>query len=340
MPARQRIQRIGVLVGAAILALASRVHAQGDHLSSWNNGPAKAAIIEFVEATTTKGSPDFVPQAERIATFDNDGTLWVEQPMYTQLVYILAQVPGLVKANPALAGEEPFTTILSGNREAMAKLGTPDLLKLVMATLEGVTVDEFRTSVAAWFAATKDPRWKRPYTDLAYQPMVELLRYLRANGYKTYIVTGGGQDFVRVIAEQVYGIPPEQVMGSVGSVTYRYDAKGEPTLTKEPKMLLIDDGSGKPEGIHLLIGRRPQLAFGNSGGDRQMLEYTDAGSGARLSLLLLHDDATREYAYGPARGLPDSKIGRFTAELDSTAAAKGWIVVSMKHDWKRIFAFE
>ncbi|TFG42949.1 MAG: haloacid dehalogenase-like hydrolase [Gemmatimonadales bacterium] len=337
-----RSYRGGVLaLGASLAALLpSTLLAQANPLPSWNDGAAKAAIIEFVEATTTKGSPEFVPVPERIATFDNDGTLWVEQPMYTQLMYILAQVPGLVNSNPALADEEPFETILSGNREAMAKLGTANLLKLVMATLEGVTVDEFRASVAAWFASAKDPRWKRPYTDLAYQPMVELLHYLRANGYQTYIVTGGGQDFVRVISERVYGIPPEQVMGSMGSTSYGYDAKGEPILTKEPKMLFIDDGPGKPEGIHLLIGRRPHLAFGNSGGDKQMLEYTAAGSGARLSLLLLHDDAEREYAYGPARGLPDSKIGHFTADLDREAASKGWIVVSMKQDWKRIFAFE
>ncbi|TFG45720.1 MAG: haloacid dehalogenase-like hydrolase [Gemmatimonadales bacterium] len=330
----------GLVAGAILLGTSVPLRAQSNPLPSWNNGAAKAAIIEFVEATTATDSPGFVPVAERIATFDNDGTLWVEQPMYTQLVYILAQVPALVASNPALAGEEPFKTVLSGDREAMGKLGTADLLKLAMATLEGITVDEFRASVAAWFASAKDPRWKRPYTDLAYQPMLELLRYLRANGYKTYIVTGGGQDFVRVISERVYGIPPEQVMGSLGTTAYGYDAQGNPVLTKEPKLLFIDDGPGKAEGIHLMIGRRPHLAFGNSGGDRDMLEYTGAGGGARLSLLLLHDDAKREYAYGPARGLPDSKIGHFTAALDSEAAARGWTVVSMKQDWKRIFTFE
>jgi hypothetical protein len=209
-----------------------------------------------------------------------------------------------------------------------------------MATLSGMTVDEFREQASQWIASAKDPRWKRRYTELTYQPMKEVLGYLRANGYKTYIVTGGGQDFVRTYAEATYGIPPEQVVGSAGATTYSYDSNGKPILTKEPKLLLNDNDAGKPEGIHLMIGRRPVAAFGNSGGDRQMLEYTEAGDGPRLAMLVLHDDATREYAYGPAQGLPDSKVGTFSQDLYDEAMKNGWVVISMKKDWNRIFAFE
>jgi phosphoglycolate phosphatase-like HAD superfamily hydrolase len=323
---------VGLLAAAPALGLAPSVHAHGNPLPSWNDGAARKAIIEFVRTTTTAGSPNFVPQPERIATFDNNGTLWVEHPVYTQHAYVFSQVPAVVKAQPALASEEPFKTVLSGDMAAIAKLGKPDLLKLLGATLSGMTVEEFQAQVTAWLATARDPRWKRPYTELVYQPMVELLRYLRANGYKTYIVTGGGQDFVRAFAERVYGISPEQVVGSAGGTTYGHDAQGRPRLTKGPKLLVIDDGPGKAEGIHLFIGRRPHLAFGNTSGDQQMLEYTAAGSGARLAQLLLHDDAAREYAYRPARGLPDSKIGTFSVALDSTAKARGWTVVSMKQD--------
>ena len=203
-----------------------------------------------------------------------------------------------------------------------------------------MTVDEFGTEAKSWLETARHPRWNRPYTELTYLPMQEVLKYLRANGYKTYIVTGGGQDFVRVYAEAVYGIPPEQVVGSAGGTRYGYDKKGKPILTKEPKLLLNDDKAGKPEGIHLVIGRRPVAAFGNSNGDQQMLEYTQAGDGARLMMLVLHDDATREYAYGPAHGLPDSKVGTFTQALYDEAKKRGWSVISMKDDWKRIFAFE
>jgi hypothetical protein len=230
--------------------------------------------------------------------------------------------------------------VLSGDRAAMAKLSRDDLVTILAATLTGMSVDEFQAEVRRWLDTAKDPRWKRPYTDLTYLPMIELLKYLRANGYKTYIVTGGGQDFVRVYAEAVYGIPPEQVVGTVGGTKYGYDKAGKPFLTKEPKLLLNDDKAGKPEGIHMMIGRRPHAAFGNSTGDREMLEYTGAGDGARLMMLVLHDDAQREYAYGPARGLPDTKVGTFTQELYDEATKKGWTVISMKNDWKRIFAFE
>ena len=328
-----------LLGAAASVSVAGPASAQSDPLPSWNDGPAKQAIVKFVHATTDAASPNFVPFAERIATFDQDGTLWVEHPIYTQLVYCFDRVPDLVKAKPELANVEPFRTVLTGDREAIAKLGLDPLLKIVAATLTGVDVDTFRDEVAKWIAETRDPRWKRPYTELVYEPQIELLKYLRSVGYRTYIVTGGGQDFVRVYAEGVYGIPPEQVVGSAGAVSYQYGAKG-PVLIKEPKLLLNDDNAGKPESIHLMIGRRPYFAFGNSTGDRQMLEYTKAGAGARLAMLVLHDDGAREYAYGPAQGLPDTKVGRFTPELYDEAIKDGWIVVSMKNDWKRIFAFE
>jgi phosphoglycolate phosphatase-like HAD superfamily hydrolase len=312
----------------------------GDPLASWNDGPAKQAIVEFVKATTTQGSPQLVPLEERIAAFDQDGTLWVEHPMYTQVVYCLERVPALVKEKPELAKVEPFKTVLSGNRQAMAKLSQDDLMKILATTLTGMSVDDFTAEAKKWIAEAKDPRWKRPYTELTYQPMKEVMEYLRASGYKTCIVTGGGQDFVRVYAEQVYGIPPEQVVGTAGGTKYGYDKSGKPFLTKEPKLLLNDNNAGKPEGIHLMIGRRPFAAFGNSTGDRQMLEYTKAGDGARLAMLLLHDDAEREYAYGPAQGLPDTKVGTFTQALYDEAKKNGWTVISMKNDWKVIFPLE
>ena len=309
-------------------------------LPSWNDGPTKQAILDFVRVTTDPASPKLVPPEERIATFDQDGTLWVEHPIYSQLVYCFDRVPAVVKAKPGLANVEPFKTVLSGDREAIAKLSLRDLEEIAFATLSGMTVEEFDTEAKKWLAAAKDPRWKRPYTDLTYQPMQEAMSYLRANGYKTYIVTGGGQDFVRVYSERVYGIPPEQVVGSAGETTYGYDKDGKPILTKEAKLWVNDDNAGKPEGIHLMIGRRPHAAFGNSTGDRQMLEYTGAGDGARLMMLVLHDDAQREYAYGPAQGLPDTKVGTFTQALYDEAKKDGWWVISMKNDWKRIFAFE
>jgi phosphoglycolate phosphatase-like HAD superfamily hydrolase len=281
-----------------------------------------------------------VPIPERIATFDQDGTLWVEHPLYSQLMYCLDRVPAIVKARPKLAKEEPFKTVLSGNREAIAKLPMKDLEKILAATLSGMTVDEFNADVKQWLATAKDPRWHKPYPELTYQPMQEVLKFLRANGYKTYIVTGGGQDFVRVYAEATYGVPPEQVVGSAGGTKFGYDRSGTPILTKEPKLLLNDDSAGKPEGIHLMIGRRPHAAFGNSNGDQQMLEYTMAGEGMRLAMLVLHDDAKREYAYGPAVDLPFTKVGAFTQSLYDEAKKQGWVVISMRTDWKKIFAFD
>jgi phosphoglycolate phosphatase-like HAD superfamily hydrolase len=309
-------------------------------LPSWNEGPAKQAILDFVRATTERASPSYVAPEDRIAAFDQDGTLWVEHPMYTQVVYCLERVPAVVAKKPELRNVEPFKTVLSGNQEAMARLSMRDLEKILAATLTGMSVEEFNAEAKRWMETAKHPRWNRPYTELAYQPMLEVLSYLRDNAYKTYIVTGGGQDFVRVYAEKTYGIPPEQVVGTAGGTKYGYGKDGKPFLTKEAKLLLNDNNAGKPEGIHLMIGRRPYAAFGNSTGDRQMLEWTGAGAGARLKMLVLHDDAAREYAYGPAAGLPDSKVGTFTPALYDEARSKGWTVISMKSDWKRIFAFE
>jgi hypothetical protein len=317
-----------------------RVANAEDPLPSWNDGPAKQAIVKFVEETTDQSNANFVPPEERIATFDQDGTLWVEHPMYTQVMYCLERVPAVVAAKPELKDVEPFKTVLSGDRAAIAKLPMDALMKILAATLTGMPVEQFQAEAEKWIASAKHPRWNRKYVELTYQPMQEVLSYFRANGYQTYIVTGGGQDFVRVYSEGVYGIPTEQVVGSAGETKYGYDKKGKPFLTKEPKLLLNDNNAGKPEGIHLMIGRRPHAAFGNSTGDRQMLEYTQAGDGARLAMLVLHDDAQREYAYGPATGLPDTKVGTFTQELYDEATKDGWIVISMKDDWKRMFAFD
>jgi phosphoglycolate phosphatase-like HAD superfamily hydrolase len=324
----------------AIVALSVQLFAQADPLASWNDGPAKQAIVNFVKVTTDQSSPKFVQPDQRIATFDQDGTMWVEHPIYTQLIYCLEHVPAVVAKKPELKNVEPFKTVLSSDRAAIAKLTLPDLEKIAGATLGGMTVEEFNAQVKQWLSTAKDSRWHHPYTDLVYQPMREVMQYLRANGYRTYIVTGGGQDFVRVYANDVYGVPPEQVVGTAGETAYGYAKDGAPVLTKIPKPFFINDGPGKPVGIHLMIGRRPYAAFGNSGGDRQMLEYTQAGDGTRLAMLVLHDDATREYAYGPAQKLPDTKVGTFPQTLYDEAKAKGWFVISMKNDWKSIFAFE
>jgi len=328
------------IIVSLVLLLLQAAHAETDPLPSWNEGSAKQAIVKFVQATTEKAIPTFVPPQERIATFDQDGTLWLSHPIYPQLVYCLDRVPDLAKARPELAKVEPFKTVLSGNREKIARLSTPDLLKIAAATLSGMNVETFRAEAQKWLETAKHPRWDRRYTDLTYLPMLELMNYLRSYGYKTYIVTGGGQDFVRAFAEKTYGIAPEQVVGTAGAVSYGFDKQGHPTLTKEPKLLLNDNNAGKPEGIYFMIGRRPNAAFGNSTGDRQMLEWTSAGSGARLSMLVLHDDPIREYAYGPALGLPDTKVGAFPQALYDKAGARGWTVISMKGDWRRIFAFE
>jgi phosphoglycolate phosphatase-like HAD superfamily hydrolase len=340
---RTLLSALAVLPAFSGVLLSRAAQAQvtaGAPLASWNDGPAKQAIVDFVRATTDQGSPKFVPPEDRVATFDQDGTLWVEHPIYSQVVYCLDRVPAVVEQKPELKKIEPFKTVLSGNREAIAKLSLHDLEAILVATLTGMSVDAFEAEANKWLTTAKHPRWNRLYTDLVYQPMLDVQQYLRDNGYRTYIVTGGGQDFVRVYAQRVYGIPPEQVVGTMGGTKFGYDKNGKPFLTKEPKLLLNDDKAGKPEGIHMMIGRRPHAAFGNSDGDREMLEYTGSGDGARLMMLVLHDDAQREYAYGPARGLPDTKVGTFSGALDAEAKKNGWTVISMKSDWKRIFAFD
>lgn len=321
------------LVTAALSAAANA-------LPSWNEGPVKQAIIEFVRATTDPASKNFVPLEERIATFDQDGTLWVEQPSYTQVMYCLDQVKELVARKPALRDVEPYKTVLAGKPEEIAKFSHQELAQILEATLTGMSVEVFTAQVKRWLATARHPRWNRLYTELTYQPMLEFIQYLRANGYRPYLVTGGGQDFVRAYADKVYGIPPEQVIGTAGGTRFEGGSDGASILIKEAKLLLNDNFAGKPEGIHFMIGRRPYMAAGNSTGDQQMLEYTGGGMGSRLMLLIMHDDAQREYAYGPAQGLPNSKVGTFSQDLYDEAKVKGWFVVSMKNDWKRIFAFE
>ncbi len=316
--------------------------AAADPLPSWNNTPAKFGILEFMRATTSDpSSATFVPPEERLAEFDQDGTLWVEHPLYTQFVFCLDRVGVLAKEQPALKDREPFKTVLSGDFAAISKLSDRDLFEIVLTTQSGMTVHEFSADVRNWLATARDPRWKRPYTELIYQPMLEVLRYFRANGYQTFIATGGSGSFVRVYSEQVYGIPPQQVSGSEQPAKYGYGKDHVPTLTYEPKLLLDNLGAGKIENFWTTYGRRPNAAFGNSSSDdQQILEYTKAGSGVRLSMLVLHDDAKREYAYGPAQGLPDTKVGTFSQALYDEAMKSGWFVISMKNDWKRIFAFE
>jgi len=309
--------------------------AQSDPLPSWNDGLAKQAILQFVRDTTDSSSPRFVPPGQRIAAFDQDGTTWVEQPIYPQWVFAVDQVKKLAAKNPKLAAAKSFKAVASGNWAAIAALTSNDLERILVAAHTGVTVEQFQAIVKDWIATAKHPRFNRPYTDLVYQPMLEVMSLLRANGYKTYFVTGGEQDFVRAYSEQVYGVPVEQVVGSAGETKYGYAPNGKAILKKLPKVMLVDNGAGKAEGINLMIGRRPTVAFGNSGGDQQMLEYTQGGEGARLMLLVHHDDAVREYAYGA-----ESKVGTFSDALMDEAKQRGWIVVSMKNDWNRIFAFD
>jgi phosphoglycolate phosphatase-like HAD superfamily hydrolase len=337
-----RIAGLGATLALALTLLATPVLAQqADPLPSWSDGPAKQAIVDFVRATTEPGSPDFVAPEERIASFDQDGTLWVEHPLYTQVMFAFDRVPALVAQRPELKNVEPFKAVLSDDNEAIARFSMRDVFEIVVAAQSGMTVEEFSAEVAKWLATAKDPRWGRPYTELVYQPMLEVLGYLRANGYKTYIATGGTQDFVRVYAEQVYGIPPEQVAGTAQVLKYGYAKDKRPNLVKEPKLLLDNLEAGKIENFYVAFGRRPYAAFGNSSSDdRQMVEYTTAGAGRRLGMLVLHDDAAREYAYGPAAGLPDTKVGTFSQALFDEAKQRDWTVISMKNDWKRIFAFE
>lgn len=323
----------------AALALNVQPAFTADPLTSWNEGPAKQAIVSFVRKVTDKSSPAYVPPADRIATFDQDGTLWVEHPLYAQGMFALDRVHELASKHPEWQSKQPFKAILENDREAMARFTEQDWAQILGATHAGMTTEAFLKIAQEWLAKAKHPRFQRPYTELVYRPMLEVMQYLRNNGFKTYIVTGGGQEFVRVYCERVYGVPPEQAVGSSVVTKYEYQ-NGQPVLMRLPKIFFIDDHAGKAIGINLFIGKRPQVAFGNSTGDQQMLEWTQAGDGARLMMLVLHDDPKREYAYGPAEGLPDTKVGTFSQALMAEAKQRGWVVISMKRDFKKIFAWE
>jgi phosphoglycolate phosphatase-like HAD superfamily hydrolase len=323
-----------MLAGAVLVTALSAVFAQGDPLPSWNESGPKKAIIDLVTRVTTQGSPDFVPEPERIATFDNDGTLWCEQPFYFQMAFAFDRIKEMAPQHPEWKTKQPFAALLKGDVKTAASAGEKGLLAIIMATHSGMTVTEFDAEVRDWIKTARHPRFKRPYNELIYQPMLEVLTYLRANGFKTFIVSGGGIDFMRPWAPAAYGIPPEQIVGSSGVVQFRLDKQGKGELFKTAKVDFIDDGPGKPVGIYRNIGRWPIIAFGNSDGDLQMLQYTTSGSGLRLGLYVHHDDAEREYAYDRK-----SRIGRLDKGLDE-APKWGWQVISMKRDWKVIFPFE
>ncbi len=348
-PFNQVSRRAFVSAGALTLLSAgigkAEAQAAGEPLPSWNDGPAKAAVLAFVRDTTERSSPKYVEPADRIATFDQDGTLWTEHPLYGQAAFALARVGELAPSHPEWKTTEPFKTVLARDYAGMAHFTERDWLEIVAVTHAGMSVEAFQGLVTKWLETAKAPRFNRPYTDLVFQPMLEVMQYLRAHGFRTYIVTGGGQEFVRVYSERVYGVPPEHVVGSSIMTTYA-NTDGKPVLMREPKPFFIDDGPGKVVGINLFVGKRPQAAFGNSGsadlksGDAQMLEWAQAGDGARLMMLVLHDDAKREYAYGPAAGLPNTGVGTFSEALLLEATKNAWIIISMKNDWKKVFAFE
>lgn len=324
----KRLAMAGLLL---VALLVSSLAAQSDPLPSWNDGPAKQSIIDFVVRVTKSGDAEYVPEARRVAVFDNDGTLWAEQPIYFQVAYAMDEIKKMSGSHPEWKDKQPFKAVLDGDHKALAAAGEHGLLEIMAATHSGMTTDTYNKSVVEWLRDARHPRFDRPYTDLVYQPMLEVLSYLRANGFKTFIVSGGGVEFMRRFADKSYGIPPEQVVGSSGVVKFELSADGKAELIKEPKVEFIDDGPGKPVGINRFIGRQPIFAFGNSDGDQQMLEYTASGSGARFMGLVHHTDGVREWAYDR-----DSKIGKLDKALDE-ATAKGWTVVDMKNDWKQIF---
>jgi phosphoserine phosphatase len=319
------------LVG--LRAISARAQGQTDALPSWNDGATKKAITDFVSRVTVQGGSDFVPPAERVAVFDNDGTLWLEQPMYVQLAFALDRVKALAAQHPEWKDKQPFKAVLEGDMKALAAAGEHGLVELIMATHAGMTTNEFEKITAEWLASARDPRFKRPYTELVYQPMLELLAYLRANGFMTFIVSGGGIEFMRPWTDRIYGVPSDQVIGS--SIKTRFEMRdGRPILFRLPEMNFIDDKAGKPVGINEHIGRRPIAAFGNSDGDLEMLQWTTMSGGVRLGVLVHHTDAEREYAYDR-----ESHFGRLDKALDA-AAVNNWTVVDMKRDWKRVFSFQ
>jgi phosphoserine phosphatase len=338
MQARTTLAAAALLACGALLGWQAPVcQAQdkraADPLPSWNDGPSKTAILDFVDRVTHKDSKAYIAPSERIAVFDNDGTLWCEQPMYVQLAFALDRVKALADRHPQWKEKEPFKSALGGDYKGVAASGEKGLVELVMATHAGMTSDEFAAVAKDWLATAKHPKFGRPYTECVYQPMLEMLAYLRANGFKTYIVSGGGVELIRVFAERVYGVPPEQVIGS--TIKTKYEMRDEkPVLVRLPEIDFIDDKAGKPVAIHKFIGRRPIAAFGNSEGDYEMLQYTTAGDGPRLGLIVHHTDAKREYAYDR-----DSHVGRLAKALDE-AATRGWLVVDMQRDWRVIFPGE
>lgn len=320
------------------LLITTSVMAQENPLPSWQDGAAKKAILEFVKETTDSQSKNYVEPGDRIVTFDQDGTLWVEHPLYTQGMFALDRVKELAPSHPEWKNEEPFKSILAEDKEAISKFGEHDWELIVAATHAGISTEVFLKIVQQWLATAKHPRFNQPYTKLVYQPMMEVIDYLRNNGFKIYIVTGGGQEFVRAYAQAVYNVPPEQVIGSSIATKYETQANGIPLLMRLPKVFFICNFDGKAIGINLFIGKRPFAAFGNSDGDKEMLEWTQADKGSRLMMLVLHDDPEREYSYGPAMGLPKTSVGTFSDALYDEAKKKNWFVVSMKNDWKKVFA--
>jgi len=333
----QIVTRRAVLAAVLLAGITSTAPAQqpaSDPLPSWNNGSAKRAITDFVARVTLGSGPDFVPAPERIATFDNDGTLWAEQPIYVQFAFAIDRVRALASKHPDWKRKQPFKAVIEGDYKALAAIGEKELLTIIAVTHANMTTDDFTRTVSDWIVTARHPRFNQPYTELVYQPMVELLRYLRANGFKTFIVSGGGVEFMRPWTERVYGIPPEQVVGSSGVTKFQLRPDHKTLLWKEAKVEFIDDGPGKPVGINRFIGRRPIFAFGNSDGDLQMLQWTADSSGTRFMGLVHHTDAEREWAYDRR-----SHVGKLDRALDE-ANARGWTVVDMKRDWRTVFRFE
>lgn len=331
---RLRFMQAVFVCGLFLLGATFGASAQSDPLPSWHDGSVKKSITDFVARTTTQGGPDFVPVPERIATFDNDGTLWAEQPVYFQVAFAFDRIAVVAKQRPELRNKQPYKAAIERDMKTLAASGEKALLQIIAATHTGMTVEDFHKTVLDWTATARHPRFDRPYTELVYQPMLELLTYLRANGFKTFIVSGGGVEFMRPWVEKVYGIPPEQVVGSSGVTEFRIGKDGKPVLAKLPKVEFIDDGPGKPVGINRFIGRRPVFAFGNSDGDLQMLQWTAAGNGARFMGIVHHTDAEREWAYDRK-----SHVGKLDKALDE-GLKRGWTIADMKRDWKKVFAFE